>query len=340
MEIKKLLLLLTAIFIFSIALPIFSSSQKPFQGFILTLPEEIVGNAGETVEAQGTILNFGIFWLHNFDLVLTGLPEGFEYNITPSHFEDVRILREWNPERGVYRAPENFTLSIKIPQNASGLFAINVTGQEKFSWRQAANSSVSVLRIRAAVAPAEIPRITASDIVVPENVTEGIPFELNLSLNNEGNVDSDANVSIEIPEDWVADEKTKSVFIGAGSTTKITFSVTPSASPGNISVRIDYPVNETIITLTRSGPYLIPISVEEIIIPETEVPLTELPTQTETTTIPTIGIEIPSASGLIAFIQTYSALIIIVGIVILAIILWQVAKLYEVKNIRRRPETF
>ncbi len=159
------------------------SVSRPFYSFDLILPGEVNASANSTIVVDGKILVTGDFWLHNYKMNLTGLPSDYKYNITPAYWETVRILREWNPTDGVYRVPENFTVNITIPKNASGLYAVTITGQENWSWRLVTNSSTFILRVGVTKPAANVTQPTNKTVErnVSTNVTETKGILINIS---------------------------------------------------------------------------------------------------------------------------------------------------------------
>lgn len=289
----------------------YSISKRPWRGFIFTdVPEEIVAYPGETVEIEGGMLNIGWWWMHNFNLTLTGLPEDYEYNITPQYFEHLRILREWNPIQGLYRIPENFTLSIKIPEEGFGLHLVNITGQEFFSWRKVGNSTHFLLRV------ISFPNFTISDIVVPEIVTEYEPFNISFTVENRGVGSGEINISIEVPEDWDISERSKLIVLGPNSSTPVDIIITPTNTSGSINLFADYLQRENIINITKIGPHLIPMPIE---LPPEEIAPTGF-------------------AALIEFVLSLGPIVIGIGLILLVIIIWNVWSIYKGYKEKKRPE--
>lgn len=260
---SKILISLVFISLILISLISISYSQRPYRMFTIVLPELVEVYPGEAVTVNGGVLNNGWWWLRNFSLTVNGLL--FPYEIQPSHWDELRIIREWNPQQGIYKVPENFTLTIGIPDNAVGVYIVNVTGQEFQSFYQVSNSSLFILKIL------PVPKFSISDIIIPDSVTEYKAFKISMSVKNEGFKEAPANVSITIPSDWNVDKKSQYLRVGANSSIPIEFFITPTNTSGQISVQLEYPYKQTIVNITKSGPYLIPMPLEVIVAPKTKL---------------------------------------------------------------------
>lgn len=248
-------------------------SRMTFYSFSLSLPDEVTAQPGQSVTVEGRILVTGWYWLHKFELRADGIP--YNYTIEPSYWQDVRILRAWNPEQGVYRVPENFTITIHLPVDAYGVHIVTITGQEHHSWRQVSNSTFFVLKIKGKP-PVEVPEklINVTDILVPETVKEGEPFNITFRVNNNGPERTAVAISILTPEDWKVEKKTEYLDIAPNDSAAGVFRITPTASAGTVSLYLEYPYKQEIINFTRKGPYLQPATTT-----------TTVPTTT-TTTVP------------------------------------------------------
>lgn len=254
LERKSVLMLLAVSLVVVLAVtPFVAKSRRTFYTFEIMLPEEVEAEPGQEVTIEGGILVTGYYWLHNFDMTASGMP--YEYEIEPEWWEHVRILRDWNPDDGLYRVPETFSMTIKVPEDASGSHVVTVTGQEHQSFRQVSNFSYFVLRV--AGEPIK-PQLTISDILVPEMIDEGQPFQLAFRMNNDGPVDTKAVVSLVLPEGWEADEVSQEISIKKNESAASAFSIIPTDSPGEISLKVEYPFRTETITFTKEGPYLIP----------------------------------------------------------------------------------
>jgi hypothetical protein len=235
------------------SMPLVAKSRMAFYGFEITMPEEVTAVPGETVEVEGEILVTGFYWLHNFDMTVTGSP--YEYEIEPEWWEHVRILRDWNPDDGLFRVPETFSLSIDVPEDATGSYIITVEGQEHHSFREISNFTYFVLRTEGE--PIK-PQLSISDILVPEKIKEFEPFQLTFRLNNDGPVDTVATVAVVVPEDWQVDEPSQDITVESGESAASAFSIIPTTTPGDVSLLVEYPFKEEVITFTKAGPYLLP----------------------------------------------------------------------------------
>jgi len=307
----KLISLILIILAISVLLSSFAISPRPFRAFEIIVPEEVLAYPNETITIEGGILNQGTWWCHNFNLTLYNLPENYEYEFDPSWWEHLRTLREWNPEQGVYRVPEKFTLTIKVPEDASGIHRVNITGQEFVSWRKVSNSTEFILKI------ITFPEFTITEIDIPEEVTEFEPFDMSFSVNNVGEGVGKIDITIEIPEDWNVSEKLKELTVEPNTSEVVELTITPSEASGEILIYAEYPYRELILNITKVGPYLIPTPVGEPI----EIP--EVPT---------------GFAAILEFLKELSPLVIGIGIVLLLIIAWSAWGIYKSYGTRRKPE--
>ena len=276
MIIKKQFVLISAIVFLAVGaalLPALSNSARTFYSFELRVPDEVVAQPGTEVTVDGGVLVTGMYWLHDFDIKIVGLP--YEYTIAPAHWEDVRILRDWNPVDGVFRVPENFTLKIKLPADASGVHIVSINGTEHRSWRQVSNSTYFVLKVGAAAQNAtQAPQLGISDILVPEMIKEFEPFTMSFKIDNNMPVKTAAIVSLQIPKDWQADATSKTFSIEASDSTIGSFRIVPTTSAGTISLFVEYALKDKVINFTKVGPYLVP---GEKAKPSTTTPSAEQP---------------------------------------------------------------
>ena len=310
MRFKVVLTTVLLVLTFTLLFVQYSISKTPYKGFIFTdMPKEITANPGDTIEIKAGLLNIGWWWLHNFNLTLTGLPEDYEYNITPQYFDHFRILRAWNPTDGLYRVPENFTLTIKIPETGFGLHLLNLTGQEFFSWRKVGNSTLFLLKV------ISLPNFTISDMIIPEIVRENEPFTINFTVNNGGVGSGAISILIEAPEDWDVSERTKTVTLDANTSTPVEISITPTNTSGTISIYADYMQRENVINITKTGPYLVPLGVGE-----------------EPVAAPT------GLTAFVDFVLGLGPIVIGIGLVLLVIIVWNVWGIYKGFKERKKPE--
>lgn len=311
----KLLFIICLVAILGLSSAFLVQGGKPYRAFSITLPQVVDVTPGEEVIINGSILNFGQNWLHDFNINVTGLPSDYNVTITPSHFTNLRILRDWSAARGVFLVPEKFNISITAPAGSSGSFTVNVTGQEHMSRFKVSNSTSFILRGKAAT-----PQLSISDIVVPETVTEFEPFNITFDVDNIGSTDQFVNLSVTVPSDWSVEPSVKSLTVKGNGTESVVFSITPTNSSGEISVLLLYPYREQILNITKVGPTLIP--------------------QT-TATIPA-PISLPS--GLFAWlgglknIPTWLIVVIIVFLIIIVWNLYKILKTYSFKLVREKPE--
>lgn len=233
-------------------------SAMTFYSFTISMPENVVAKPGDTITVNGGITVTGMYWLHSFDLKAEGL--SYNYSINPQKWQEVPILRAWNPQAGVYREPNNFTITIKVPEDAYGVSIVTVTGQEHQSFRQVSNSTFFVLKVEGAQPTVTDKLINVTDILVPETIQEGEKFNITFRATNEGANKTAVAISILAPEDWTIEQKTQYLSINPKDSVIGTFTLTPSASAGTVSLYLEYPYRQEIINFTRVGPYLQPVT--------------------------------------------------------------------------------
>lgn len=312
---SKLLALAILFALTSVAMFVqFSLSQtpRPWRGFTFTdVPAEIQGVRGQTVSFNGGVLNTGSYWLGDFNITLSGLPAGSQYTVTPSHFEDVMIVREWNPQQGVYRIPQNFSVSIKVPEDASGVYLVNIVGQEFRSWYKYSNSTQILLKISGN------PQFTITDIVFPETVTQSEPFNVTFTVKNGGTGFGSLNVRIDAPSDWTVSSRVQSVSLDAGASKPVSIEITPTNTSGNISIYADYPSGGSVINMTQNGPYLTPAE---------QTPSNEQPS-------PTSGY-----GALVGMFKGIGPIVFAIGVILLIVIVWNVWAIYKDYKSKKEPE--
>lgn len=305
-------IVVTAIFSFSFAV----NSITPFRGFVINVPSEVDVQPGQTVTVNGSVQNIGLYWEHNFTVTLSGLSTDFQINITPNYWPDMMTIRAWNPVQGLYKVPVPFNMTIVIPDTASGVYAVNVTGQEHQSWRSMSNSSIFILKVggnatnATPISTAGV--ISISDLIVPDSIEEFKPFNVTFNLLNSGNTNQTVNISLQAPSDWTITAK-QSLLVLANGSTPVIFSAIPTSTAGNLAVVLEYPYQQTVINVTKSGPYLIP------------------------TTTATLGAPAFSTTALLTFVQQNSVLTIIIAVVIL-ILIWYFFSTYSFYSKRKEPE--
>lgn len=333
MKISKLCI---AVFLVAtlVALPLFVQSRMTYYSFEIIVPDEVNANPGDEVEVEGGILVTGMYWLHKFNLTVDGVP--YDYKLEPASWQDVRILREWNPTKGVYRVPEKFKLIIDVPSDAKGAHLITLKGQEHHSFREVANETYFILTIGGAQAKVNL---SVSDIVVPEMIKDYEPFNLTFKLENLGALDIASTVSVRIPESWTVDKPSVTLRVKGSSFELGTFTITPTKEAGEVSLFVEYPFKNQIINFTKIGPYLVPGK--------------ELPTTTTTTAqpqpfyMPIANFVYSLARPVIARFESAAGVYtmpITIGVIIvlLIIIVWILAgmlKFVKVKGGRGTPES-
>lgn len=292
----------------------FVQAPRPLRGFIITLPSMVEASPGETVVVNGSILNIGLYWLRNFNITVKGLPEDFEVKLIPEKLDVVRILRAWDPEKGVYRVPEEFKIQIKVPENASGAHLLTVTGKEWFSWRKVENSTLLALKI---VTP---PKLSLSDIVVPEKVVEFEPFNISFEVKNEGAANQTVSLKVIAPQDWKVEPAVQDLTVEGLSSRLVVFTLIPTNTSGTISIFMEYPYRAQILNMTKTGPFIVPAVAEEL---------------------PKLEVQMPTALvALVEFVKKNTLVTIIAAILLMIIFwnIWQIVKQIKVKKSRRRAE--
>ena len=301
-------LIAAALFSFAYAV----NSITPFRGFLVVLPDQINAQPGQVVEVSGGILNIGFYWEHNFSVTYSGLPSDFQVNITPNYWENMMTVREWDTVNGLRKVPVPFNITIQVPATASGAYAVNITGQEFQSWRQTANSSVFVLKVGGNATVAQTQgTVSISELLVPEAIEEFKPFNVSFNLVNSGNENQTVNISLQAPSDWTTTAG-QSILVLANGSSPVVFSVVPTSTAGNLAVVMQYPYQQTVINITKAGPYLIPTTTE------TQAPQL-------------------STTALITFVKENTVLTIII-VVVIAILVWYFASTYSFYTKRKKPE--
>lgn len=289
------------------------SSITPYYGIVINLPIQIDAQPGQTVMVNGTITNIGTYFQHEFTLTSSGVPSDFNVTLEPNYWAVLPVIRAWDPVNGLYRTGVPFNLTIVIPQSASGTYAVNITGQDHVSWRKPFNSTVFVLRVGGNITNVTSIQsegtVSVSQIVVPETITQFVPFNVSFDVVNSGNENQTVNISLSAPSDWTI-TAAQSVSVRANSSLPLVFSVIPSASAGNLAVLLNYPYEATVINVTKAGPYLIPTSESAG------------------------GI---STTSFVTFVQQNTVLAIIIAIVVI-ILIWYFASTYSFYSKRKKPE--
>jgi len=304
---------LVAATLFSLSFAV--NSITPFRGFVIQLPQEVDVQPGQNVVVNGGVLNIGFYWEHNFTLTYSGLPSDFNVTITPNYWENLMTIRAWDNVNGTYRVPVPFNVSVTAPDSATGVYAVNITGQEHSSYKQTSNSTVFILRVGNAtgnVTTAVSGTISISDILVPETVNEFVPFNVSFNVVNNGDENQSVNVSLNGPSDWTVTAP-QNFTVPVNGSVPIVFSVIPTSTAGNLAVMLQYPYQQTILNITKAGPYLVPTTPQAPSAPQF------------------------SLTGLTAFVQQNTVLSIIIVLVV-AILIWYFVSTYSFYSKRKKPE--
>lgn len=312
-----------------LSLPLLAQSRMTWYSFEITVPDEVNANPGDTVEVEGEILVTGMYWLHMFEMTVDGLP--YEYEMEPGWGEHVRILRDWNPEVGVFRVPETFKLTIQVPEDAVGAHLVTITGQEHHSFREISNETYFILTVGGVVGEADL---GISDILVPETIKEYEPFSLTFKIDNDGALDAAATISVIIPEDWEVDESSHTLSVEAYSSEVGRFEIIPTTTAGEISLLVEYPFKEEIINFTKVGPYLIPTG---------ELPPTTTTTKAQPFYAPVANFVYALGSPVIKLFEQalgdYTVPVTIgIIIVLLVIIFWLISGIFSLIRVKDRSE--
>lgn len=289
-------------------IPTITFSAMKWRSFVFTTPEEVSASPGQEVLINGTILNTGWWWLHNFSVTLEGLPAGSEYTITPNHWDELKITRDWNPQQGVFKIPEPILISIKVPTNAAGLYTVTLKGQENYSPYQFSNTTTFVLKIIGE------PKLSISDISVPPVVYGNESFNVSFDVKNEGSAETVANATLIMPSDWTIDFKNKVNVIEPNATTKFVFTVTPTLSSGTIGAYVEYSYGKTVYNTTKEGPMLSP----------------------QSRSVQPSG---PALPNLTQIFENFSPVLITILAVIIIVIAWILWSMYTMYAKRKKPES-
>ena len=303
-----LILSFTCIFLFSEV----AKARRPMYGFYFVLPDAVEASPGEKIEIDAGVINIGWYWLHKFNLTVSGLPEGYKVKVTPDYFPHLRILRAWEPEKGVYRVPQKFKIEIEIPEDSVGVFLVEVKGKEHRSWRKLENSSTFILRVSMP------PKLLLSDIQLPEKVEEFKPFNASLKVVNEGLVDTNVSLKLIVPEDWEVSPNDFDLVVPANSSAEIKFNVTPTNTTGEILAFATYSYRGKEFNLTKESPAIVPVTAPK-----------------------PIPVEAPT--GLMTLVDFFveNPIIAIIAAILVIIIVWnswEIASYYFKKGKRRKVE--
>lgn len=303
----------------------FSDIQIPKQryyNFILQVPDTEV-SPGDNVTIVGKITNMGTWTLRQVNFTLQDMP--YSYQINPVLFQEVRILRDWNPDVGVFRLPYNFSITIFVPQNATGVHLIKLIGQETGSWRQVSNSTEFILQVLSTskVPPVSAPsvaKVSVSEISVPSVINQSNLFTASLFVSNGGDSPAAVNVTMTVPSDWNISESVKQVTVSGNSTEKVNFDITPSNMAGTITAKLSYESDGNVSTITKSSLLITPASSGQQQVPDEE---------------PGQGL----LTRLITLVKSLSPIVIGILILISLIVIWNLYKITTVLSKRgKKPE--
>ena len=307
------------LFAIGIILPMAVISQTSgtyWRNFRMTVPEEVSAEPGQTLTINASILNTGRYWLRDFNITLEGLPSDYSYTVTPSHWDELRILRDWNPQDGVFKVPESFLITIKVPAGASGLHAVTVNGTEHASMYLVSNTTQFVLKVSGEAAKPEI-----SDLSIPEVVYKGEAFDVSYRISNPVSGELAGTGKLLVPENWAADPANRSVTLKTNESMVLNFSVTAASNVGFLTAVVEYPYGNETFNVTKESGSVIPID---------RITGTGLGTG--------LGGLGTSISGLFGGLQSYSPLLITIIVVIILVIAWIVWSVFGMYGKQRRPE--
>lgn len=324
----KIILALAAVALsLSLTLVSFSSfvqAPKPFYGFYVIMPSIVQVAPGNQTLIHGGVQNFGFYWEHNVVVNVTGLPAGFEATAVPDFFENLRTLRDWNPQQGLYYVPENLDIAVKVPAGATpGLYSVNVSLVDMQSARHPANSTVFILQV-SGQAPTQ--PISISDISVPDTVAAFKPFNISFSVINNVTFNQSVNLTVQIPQDWNATPTVISDVVPASSSKSFFFTITPTNSSGSFSVALTYPYQGVVLNVTKTGPFLTVGGTSGLALPS--LPKITLPQS------PMSG----SAVSSVAAFASANPLITVVVVVVAAVLIYYFYSTYTVSGSRKKPE--
>jgi len=145
---------------------------------------------------------------------------GFPYDVDPD-MVDIGIGSNYN-----------FKVTLHVPK-VNGTYYMDVNGLAYGAFQRTAKVKLTVLP------ELLIPVLEFSD---PElsAFTEGQSAHANITISNKGNATAEANVSIILPNGWIAEKYAQSVIIEQGSQQKISFILLPSNVSGDIKFNADY----------------------------------------------------------------------------------------------------
>lgn len=326
-KIKIFLALIAVALSLSFALVSFSSfvqAPKPFYGFYVIMPNLVEVAPGNETLVHGGVQNFGYYWEHNVVVNVTGLPAGFVATPVPDFYENLRTLRDWNPQQGLYYVPENLSIILSVPADATpGVYQVNVSLVDMQSARHPANYTVFILHV-SGQAPTQ--PISISGIAVPDTVAAFTPFNISFSVINNATFNQSVNLTVQLPQHWNVSPPVISDVVPASSSKNYFFTITPTNSSGSFSVVLMYPFQGIVLNVTKTGSFLTVGGTSGLGLPS-------LPK----ITLPQAPISGSAVSSVVAFASA-NPLVTVVVVVIAAVLIYYFYSSYTVSGSRRKPE--
>lgn len=188
----------------------------------IRFPEKLIGYTGENVSFEVVVENTGNVDLHNVKIIIPDF--------------DGRIIVRPTKANISYLASQVFKVTIHLPEKAGNYtLYINAISEEK--------NVTGKFRLEVLKKP-EIPKIRFPVLQIIESVFptfyENETATIVFTLENTGNLTSNATVRVDLPEGWNVDEREKTISIAEGRKERISFNVTPSNKSGNISITVSY----------------------------------------------------------------------------------------------------
>lgn len=293
---KKLIFTLIACLVISqIFIQFASSIPITRRKLIISMPEEVEGFSGEEITIYGKISSKGT-WMRNVFIYVEGLP--FAYTIEPNYIDTIPLTQ-----------PSDFQIKIKIPENLEEekVYIVNIIAQETYTAYKIEGKATFKLMVKPTA------EFSLSRILYPQEILENQTFSINVTVENKGNKEETANISLKIPEGWVYEDGIKSVTLKPGESSTLSFNIVPSNLTGSVSVIMEYPYKDSVANFTSFGPILTPAKPPEEVVE-------------------------PLTSYLVA-IQQLSPILNILSIIFLIIIIWNIYSMYKASSVRKKEET-